>query len=69
MKVQTDNPAYERDTRSRALLLNDKGKADDYLTRKRMMDRNRIQEEELNNLKSELDELRKIVGSLVNAAS
>ncbi len=68
MKVQTENISYERDTHSRALILKDKGKAEEYMVKKRMLDKNRTQEEEINNLKSELQELRNIVGTLVNAS-
>lgn len=67
--IDTENVSYKRDIHSKALILSDKGIADDYISRKRMMDRNREQEKELNNLKEELRELRNLVGSIINASS
>jgi hypothetical protein len=69
--VTTENKAFVRDINSKALLLNDRKNADDYTSRKTMLQKQKLHEvqidemkEDINTIKTNLEEMMKILKGL-----
>jgi hypothetical protein len=65
-KVQIENRTLVRDLHSKALLETDPKVKDDYITKRRMLNRTKAQADEINTLKEQVKHLTALVEKLVN---
>lgn len=67
MKVSTEDKHYQRDIHSKALLQTDKGLADEYLMKKRLMEEQKSQKNELSQVKSDIEEIKNLLKGIIQS--
>lgn len=76
IKINTENPSYQRDMHSKALISNDKKELNEYMMKRKMLISMKSRDEEINTikeklgeidgLKSDLQEIKTLLNGLVN---
>lgn len=65
-KVNIPETTYVRDIYSRALLETDRAKADEYKVKSKMLSSSKSMQDQINNLKQDMQEIKELLKGLVN---
>lgn len=63
--LQTEHKSFVRDMNSRALLQTDRSLADDYKSRRKMLNKQKIIEDDITTLKNDMNEIKELLKGLV----
>jgi hypothetical protein len=76
VKIDTENPSYQRDMHSKALISNNKKELSDYMLKRNLINNMKSKDEEINSikeklgeidsLKTDLQEIKTLLNGLVN---